>query len=80
MVKGGDSKSEGCEFESKRLILDEHISHLFIVRIVMLVKRNKRKRGRSWPILKNVKTNGGRVRLLRLTSDLFKTLLLRPHI
>ena len=37
MVKGGDSLSEGCEFESQRRILDGHISYLFVVRIVMFV-------------------------------------------
>ena len=52
MVKGGDSKSEGCEFESWRRILDGHFSHVFVVRIVMFVckRRNKRNRGRGWPI------------------------------
>ena len=27
MVKGGDLKSEGCEFESRHRILDGHFSH-----------------------------------------------------
>ena len=28
MVKGGDSQSEGCEFESRHRILDGHFSHI----------------------------------------------------
>ena len=34
-VIGGDSYSEGCEFESQHCILDGHFSHLFLVRIVI---------------------------------------------
>ena len=37
VVKGGDSQSEGCEFESRRRILEGHFSHLFVVRIVLFV-------------------------------------------
>ena len=52
VVMGGDSCSKGCEFESQHSILDEHFSHLIVVKIVMCVRRdeNKRKRGRGWPI------------------------------
>ena len=32
---GGDSCFKGCGFESQQRILDEHFSHLFVVRIVM---------------------------------------------
>ena len=39
VVKGGDSYSEGCEFESKRRILDGYFSHLFVRK-----DENKRKR------------------------------------
>ena len=34
MVMGGDSCSKGCEFGSKRSILDGHISDIFVVKIV----------------------------------------------
>ena len=37
MVLGGDSCSEGHGIESQHHILDGHISHLFVVRIVILV-------------------------------------------
>ena len=36
VVKGGDSKSEGCGFESRHRILDGHFSHLFVVKIVTM--------------------------------------------
>ena len=51
VVKGGDSQSDGCEFESLRCILDGHFSYLFVVRIVMFVwkDKNKWKRGRVGP-------------------------------
>ena len=49
---GGDSCSEGCGFKSQQCILDEHFSHLFVVKIVMFVRKdeNKLKRGCEWPI------------------------------
>ena len=31
VVKGGDLYSEGCEFKSRRQILDGHFSHVFVV-------------------------------------------------
>ena len=37
MVMGGDSCFEDCVFESQHRILDGHFSHLFVVKIVMLV-------------------------------------------
>ena len=37
VIMGGDSCSEGGEFESQHRILDGHFSHLFGVRIVMFV-------------------------------------------
>ena len=43
MVIGGDSYSEGCEFESQHCILDGHFSHLFLVRIVMFVEKDENK-------------------------------------
>ena len=54
MVMGGDSCSEGHEFESQHYILDGHFSHIFVVRIVMFVlkDKNNRKRGRGWSIFK----------------------------
>ena len=36
-VMGGDSCSKGREFESWHHKLDEHFSHLFVVKIVMCV-------------------------------------------
>ena len=53
MVMGGDSRSKGCGFESRHCILEGHFSHIFVVKIcnVCLKKtKNKRKRGRGWPI------------------------------
>ena len=43
--------SKGCEFESRHRILDGHFSHLFAVKIVMCVwkDKNKWKRGRVGP-------------------------------
>ena len=37
VVMGGDSFSAGCGFESLPLILDGHFSHIFVVKIVMVV-------------------------------------------
>ena len=56
MVMGGDSCSKGRGFESQRHILDGHF-FTFICCIdcnVCLKRRNKQKRGRGWPILKNI--------------------------
>ena len=36
VVKGRDSCSEGCGFESRHCILDGHFSHIFVVKIVMM--------------------------------------------
>ena len=56
VVMGGDSCSKGCEFESWHCLLDAHFSHLFVVKIVMCVWKDKRKRigGRGWPIKKTL--------------------------
>ena len=37
MVMGGDSCSEGHEFESLHRILGEHFSLIFVIKIVMFV-------------------------------------------
>ena len=37
VVMGGDSCSEGSEFESQHCILDGHFSHFIVVKIVMFV-------------------------------------------
>ena len=37
VIMGGDSCSEGHEFKFQLHILDGHLSHLFVVRIVMFV-------------------------------------------
>ena len=52
MVMGGDSRPKRRGFESRYRILDGHFSHLFVVKIVMCVRKeeNKWKRGRGWPI------------------------------
>ena len=41
MVMGGDLCSKGCEFESRRRILD--FSRLFVVKIVMCVSKDENK-------------------------------------
>ena len=45
MVMKGDSCSKGCEFESQRHILDGHniFTHIFVVRILMFVLKDKNK-------------------------------------
>ena len=35
-LRGGDSCSEGCGFESQHCIMAGHFSHLFVVTIVIL--------------------------------------------
>ena len=52
MVMGEDSCPECHGFESQHCILDGHFSHIFVVKIVMFVRKdeNKLKRGRGWPI------------------------------
>ena len=37
MVMGGDSCSEGRWFEFLHHVLDGHFSHIFVVKIVMIV-------------------------------------------
>ena len=41
MIMGGDSCSKGREFESRHSILDGHFSHLFVVKIVIGVQKDK---------------------------------------
>ena len=36
VVKGGDSCSKGCGFETGHCILDVHFSNIFVAKIVML--------------------------------------------
>ena len=36
--RAGDSRSEGCEFESQHRILDGHISYLFVLKTSLLEK------------------------------------------
>ena len=52
MVKGRDSKSEGCDFESRCQILDGHFSHLVVVNLknVPLKRLKINKKGCSLPI------------------------------
>ena len=38
VVKGGDSCSKGCVFESQRHLLDGHFSHLFVVKIIVCLR------------------------------------------
>ena len=57
LVIGDDSCLRGRGFESQRQILDEHFSHIFIVKLVMFVcwkDENKTKRGRGWPFFRSV--------------------------
>ena len=46
MVKG-----EGCEFESECQILDGHFSHLFVARVVIVIKEKEAHVG---PFLNNI--------------------------
>ena len=50
----GNSCTEGLGFESQNHILDEHFSHLFVEKVVMLVwkDKNKRKSDRDGPFKK----------------------------
>ena len=43
VVMGADSCSEGHGFESQHCILDGHFSHIFVVKIVMFVKKEENK-------------------------------------
>ena len=40
VVMGGDSCSEGCGFESQHHILEGHFSHIFVLQIVMFVRKD----------------------------------------
>ena len=42
MVMGRDSRSEGRGFDSQHRILDEHFSHLFVVKIVMFFLKDRK--------------------------------------
>ena len=42
VVNGKDSVSEGRGFESRHLILDGHVSHIFVVKIVMFVLKDRK--------------------------------------
>ena len=51
VVMGGDSRPEGCGFESQHRIPDGHISHLFAVKILMFGKTKiNEKEAWGWPI------------------------------
>ena len=41
VAMGGDSCSKGCGFESWHRILDEHFSHIFVVKNNVCLKRPK---------------------------------------
>ena len=43
MVMGGDSRPKRRGFESRYRILDGHFSHLFVVKIVMCVRKEENK-------------------------------------
>ena len=81
VVMWEDSCSEGREFKSQHHILDGHLSHLFVVRIVICVWKdeNKWKRDRGWhfkkifysiaPLLeefRHIETSWSRYKLLHL--------------
>ena len=53
-VNSSTSCFKGREFESRHHILDGHFLHLFVVKILMCVwkDKNKWKRGWGWPIFK----------------------------
>ena len=41
VAMGGDSYPEDLGFDSQHYILDEPFSHIFVIKIVMFVKRRK---------------------------------------
>ena len=46
VVMGGDSSSKGCGLKSRHCILDGYFSHIFVVRVVIIVwgkDKNKQK-------------------------------------
>ena len=43
VVMGGDSCSKGCGFKSQHLILDGHLPHLLVVKIVIFVLKDENK-------------------------------------
>ena len=49
VVMGRDSCSEGRGFESRHHILDGHFSHLFVVKIVLLVRERNSKQMKKRP-------------------------------
>ena len=59
VVMGGDSRSEGCGFESRHRILDGHFPHIFVVKNCndVSLKRPKinDKSCRGWPIINKKK-------------------------
>ena len=57
VAMGGDSCSKHCEFESRHRILDGYFWHLFVVKIVMCVwkDKNKWKEAGVGPFWKKVK-------------------------
>ena len=61
MVKGGDSCSEGCGFESQHLILDEHLFSLNCCKNCFFVEKttDKKRPGKAHLFLKKqCKVNG----------------------
>ena len=54
MVMGGDSRAEGCGFESQCNILDRRFFTLIFLQncidVCLKKTENKRKRGRGWSI------------------------------
>ena len=42
VVMGRDSRSKGRGFESRHRILDGHFSHIFVVKIVMFVWKDRK--------------------------------------
>ena len=53
MVKGGDSKSEGCEFESWLRILDEHFLTLIYCKICVVCLEINEKEAKESPLKKH---------------------------
>ena len=54
VVMGRDSHSKGCGFDSWCRILDGHFSHLFVVKIVKFVWKDRKKRKKR-PVLAHLK-------------------------
>ena len=56
VVMGADLGSKGCGFESQHSLLDGHLSHLYVVIIVMFVWKDEKEAEDGTIFKKNTKT------------------------